>query len=190
MPEPAPLHHVLDTIVQSAVQVVQAEAAGLYLLEEGSQELVFEVVLGGGGAELETTRIKVGQGIPGLVVQTREPAIVQTGEGALDVSGFKPRNVLCVPLLDGHQVLGALALYNAAADHGFTMQDMSVLMAFGNVAAAAVNQAAPPDSRLTPQFSRQQVIDEVTHALVEADDKELKLLSSIVNSVMALRSSG
>ena len=70
------LDTLLSNILNSAIKVVGAVAGSLFLLDERTDELVFSVVVGGGGEALEGQRMPRDKGIAGWVLNAREPLIV------------------------------------------------------------------------------------------------------------------
>src|SRR5690348_4743424 len=74
----APAEHgaLLEQIVQTAMHVLRARAGSLYLLDEESDELIFEVALGERAAPLRGQRIPLGQGIAGWVAATGQAIAV------------------------------------------------------------------------------------------------------------------
>lgn len=67
---------LLHTITESAVQILEAEAGSLLLVDEETNELEFHVVVGGSGEELIGTRLPAGAGLVGATVQRGAPIIV------------------------------------------------------------------------------------------------------------------
>jgi hypothetical protein len=64
----SPVSHsrLIEMIVETAAHVISAQAAALFLIDHETQELTFEVVLGGGGEAVRKFRLPLGHGIPGL----------------------------------------------------------------------------------------------------------------------------
>ena len=60
---------LLKVVLQLAAQVVRAETGSLLLLDEKTNELVFNVALGLAGKDLKTIRLKMGEGIAGWVAR-------------------------------------------------------------------------------------------------------------------------
>ena len=53
-------------IVEAAAQVISARAASLFLVNEETQELIFEVALGQKAQEVKKFSVPLGHGIAGL----------------------------------------------------------------------------------------------------------------------------
>src|SRR3990167_6785417 len=67
---------LLKVVLQLAAQVVEAETGSLLLLDEKTDELVFDIALGEAGKDLKEIRLKVGEGIAGWVAKENKPLIV------------------------------------------------------------------------------------------------------------------
>src|SRR3989338_2631739 len=67
---------VLERALESAVQLLRAEASSVFLRDPGTEELVFYAITGEKKSVLEGVRIPRGQGIVGWVVENRQPLFV------------------------------------------------------------------------------------------------------------------
>jgi GAF domain-containing protein len=145
----APVSHsrLLEMIVETAAQVINSQAASLFLVDDEHQELVFEVALGQKAAEVKKFRVPMGHGIAGHVAATGQPTATSGAADprhASEISesvGYVPRSILCVPLFYADRVIGVLELLDKADDAPFSMLDMHVLGLFANLAAVAVEQS-------------------------------------------------
>ena len=61
----SPVEHsrLLEMIVETAARVIPSRAASLFLIDEETEELVFEVALGSKAAEVRKFRVPLGHGI-------------------------------------------------------------------------------------------------------------------------------
>src|SRR3970040_2744092 len=66
------LDEVLKTIMEKIHEFLHPDTWSLLLLDEGAQELYFEIATGDAAAKLKDVRLKLGQGIAGWVAQTGE----------------------------------------------------------------------------------------------------------------------
>jgi GAF domain-containing protein len=145
----APVSHsrLLEMIVETAAQVINSQAASLFLVDDEHHELVFEVALGQKAAEVKKFRVPMGHGIAGHVAATGQPTATSGAADprhASEISesvGYVPRTILCVPLFYADRVIGVLELLDKADEAPFTMLDMHVLGLFANLAAVAVEQS-------------------------------------------------
>jgi GAF domain-containing protein len=96
-------------------RVVPAAAVVMYVQPPGEEDLKALYCAGSGSSTIESTRIPVGERISGWAFAHRQ--IVFNSDAALDlgpVARSLPvplRYALAVPVLDGQQVLGVIALY-------------------------------------------------------------------------------
>ena len=146
----APMTHsrLLEMIVETAAHVISARAASLFLIDEETQELVFEVALGSKAEEVRKFRVPLGHGIAGLVAVSGQPMAVSDAERdprqAADIAqsvGYTPQSIICVPLFYNDQVIGVLELLDKDGAPSFSATDMEDLGLFANQAAIAIEQS-------------------------------------------------
>jgi signal transduction histidine kinase len=138
----------LQRVMNGAVQILNAEAGSLLLVDQRGKELTFEVVLGPTGAELQGQRTPIGKGIVGTVAQTGDPLIVNNAPAdprwniAFDeATKFRTRDILCVPMLAHDRVVGVVEVINKKDGSTFNIEDCNLLMSFGAQAAIAIENA-------------------------------------------------
>jgi GAF domain-containing protein len=146
----APVTHaeLLELIVGTAAQVINADAASLFLVDAAHQELVFEVALGQKADAAKPLRLPLGRGFAGLVAVTGEPIAASDVQDdprhAADIArliGYQPRSILCVPLISNDDVIGVLELLDKHGGASFGPSDITVLTLFANQAAVAIEQS-------------------------------------------------
>jgi signal transduction histidine kinase len=142
------LDEVLKLIMEKAVEITQAEAGSLLLVDESTGELVFQVNLGPGKSELEGVRLPPGTGIVGQVAEEATPLIIDDVEederwfsGVDEQIGFVTRSILCVPLVARGRVIGVIELINRSDGRKFSLEDQNVLSAFAVNAAVSIENA-------------------------------------------------
>ncbi len=146
---PVSYSRLLEMIVATAADIIDAKAALLCLIDPEHDELVFEAALGSSdNAEAHEVRIPLGSGVAGLVALTGHPmAISDTAEDDRDANdiaaavGFTPKNILCVPLSFQDEVIGVLELLDKAGAATFSVADMEAIGLFANLAAVAIEQS-------------------------------------------------
>ncbi len=136
---------VLDIIIQKAMELIQAEAGSLLLVDQESEELVFHVA---STPELIGMRLPKNTGIVGQVTSQAAPMIVndvqQDGRwfsGVDEQSTFITRSVLAVPMIYRGNVIGVIELMNRRDRKSFTGEDQRLLLAFAADAAVAIENA-------------------------------------------------
>jgi GAF domain-containing protein len=137
---------LLSAIVEVARSIFGAKASSILLLDEETEELVFEAVVGEGEDTLLGTRFPAGTGIAGWVLATRTPLVIEDVEQyprhARDVAegtGYVPKGIMAAPLLTDESVLGVLSVLDRPEQSLFSLQEMELLGLFANQAAIAVD---------------------------------------------------
>ncbi|MBM3150895.1 MAG: GAF domain-containing protein [Chloroflexi bacterium] len=142
--EPEPL---LQTILESAVVILNCEAGSLFLVDDQTDELVFRVATGGAASDLVGQRLPPGSGIVGKAVQTRAPVIENDAQRSNawyntdQQTGFETRSLLAVPMQVKERVIGVLEVINRLDRLPFVEDDQNLLTAFASQAAVAIENA-------------------------------------------------
>jgi GAF domain-containing protein len=145
---PATHQRLLEVIVQTASQVIAAQAGSLFLIDPVAQDLVFEVAIGSKAAEVSKLRVPLGHGIAGLVALSGQPMSITNAENsplqASDVAnavGYTPHSILCVPLYYHDHIIGVLELLDKQGAPSFSDDDIRLLGIFAYQAGIAIEQS-------------------------------------------------
>jgi sigma-B regulation protein RsbU (phosphoserine phosphatase) len=138
---------LLDLIMSSASELLDAETSSLLLLDEESGDLVIHVATGEPGEQVERRHVPAGQGIAGSVLDSGEPTVVSDAKNdprfyaVMDqATGFETRNMLALPLKVRDQTIGVVEVINKR-DGDFTDSDQALAGALANQAAIAIDNA-------------------------------------------------
>ena len=136
---------VLDLIVNEAVRILAADAAGLRLLE--GDDLVLRARTASAAGLITRRRLKVGESLSGLPVATGEATAVEdihedtrydpVHRQAARELGF--RSFLGLPLRAHGRVLGSLYVYTRSRRR-FAPDEISLLSAFADQASLAIDK--------------------------------------------------
>lgn len=166
---------LLQQILKSATEILNCEAGTLFLVDEDTGELIFEVVTGPVAGELIGKRLPPGIGHVGKVANTGKANIVNrakesSGWSALPDSetGFKTRDLILVPMITKDKVVGVVELINKKDNMPFNYDDQALLMTFTSNATIALENA-----RLYTQTDQQLAakVDELS--ILQRIDREL-----------------
>ena len=142
------LEPLLQNILKSAVDILNCEAGSLLLLDEETDELVFQVAVGPVAGRLINRRMPSKSGVVGQTVVSRAPVIVNNTQaseiwfaGTDQQTGFNTRSLLVVPLLVKDSLLGVIEVVNRKDGMPFVPDDQALLMAFASQAAVAIENA-------------------------------------------------
>jgi GAF domain-containing protein len=139
---------LLQSVVDAAAALFEAEAASIALHEGVSDALTFRVAAGAQGASVVGVSVPPGQGLVGHVFSTGE-AVNLSDVGAdprFDVAtarrtGYLPRSLAAVPLVDRETRVGVLQVLDKRSSAAFSDRDMQLLEVFARQAAAAIETA-------------------------------------------------
>jgi GAF domain-containing protein len=135
---------LLGAIVEVARSIFQAKASSVLLIDEATNELVFEAVAGEGEEKLLGTRLPAGTGVAGWVAETRQPLVIEDVQSdprfardTAEATGYVPKGLMAAPLLHDEEALGVLSVLDRQAR--FTLQEMELLGLFATQAAIALD---------------------------------------------------
>jgi GAF domain-containing protein len=136
---------LLRTIVEATARLFDAEAASIALFEREPDRLEFRVAAGEQGPRAVGLSVAPSQGIAGYVFSTGQPLALSDvaadprfDRATAERTGYVPRSIAAVPLLDGDQSVGVLQVLDKRGSASFSMRDMELLAAFAAQAAAAI----------------------------------------------------
>lgn len=138
-----------DTLIQSVVDVARsifnASASSIFLLDDSTNELVFEAVSGEGASILPGRRFPATKGIAGWVLTAHEAIMVsdvsQNASFARDVAestGYVPMSLMAAPLLSDDRPVGVLEVLDYERNPSTTLEAMDLLQLFARQAAVAL----------------------------------------------------
>lgn len=134
--------------IEGATLLMDAEVGSLLLLDEATQELYFDVALGKKGEVVKQIRLKVGQGIAGYVAMTGEPVIINDcwsdprfNREADIKTGFRTRNMVCVPVKAKDKLVGVLQAINKRGAGQFGEEDLQDFVSLGHQVGIAIENA-------------------------------------------------
>ena len=139
---------LLQSILDSAVGILNCEAGSLFLVDETTDELVFKATAGPVAHNLAGQRLAAGTGIVGEAVQTRRAVLTNNVQQAStwfpatdETTGFITRSILAVPMQVKESIIGVLEVINRKDGLPFVDDDQNLLSAFGGQAAVAIDNA-------------------------------------------------
>ncbi|MCE5336624.1 MAG: sensor domain-containing diguanylate cyclase [Desulfobacteraceae bacterium] len=142
------LSEILENVMEKVGELLKPRNWSLLLAEADGEHLAFEVVVGEGAEALKGCRLKIGEGVAGWVAQTGEGVLLEdVSKDARfcdrfdQLSRFRTRSIICVPLKNRGRILGVLELVNRIEQDAFTAGDMRALSTIAEYAAIAINNA-------------------------------------------------
>ena len=138
---------LLRSIVEVARAIFGAKASSVLLLDDSTNELVFEAVVGEGEESLLGQRFPAGTGVAGWVLATRTPLVIEDvardprfAQDVAQDTGYVPQGLMAVPLLHEERALGVLEVLDRTTK--FTLQEMELLGLFADTGGAGARPVA------------------------------------------------
>ena len=193
------LDAVFDVALDTVLEVMNGNIGWILLVDEKTQMLDYKVLRGISEKYAQQMRLKVGEGIAGMVAQTGKAVLVEdlsTDQRAawpaiISTEGLKA--FISVPLRARDSVLGVLNVASRLPHH-FTKDDMHLLNAIGDQLGVAIEQAQLHDrlrrGRERYQRLAQNILvaqeDERKRLARELHDETSQTLSGLALSLQAL----
>ena len=181
------LDTLLERIMEESKQVANAEACSLMLYDAEAKELYFRVAQGASGdqqALKRHVRLKMDQGIAGAAAGARQT--INVADAAKDprfytmadeISGFRTRSLLAVPLEDRDTLVGVVELLNKEGGGPFTDTDIHVMEMFATLAASSIVNA-----RLIEENLRAEHMAAIGEAMAGLSHYIKNLITGMTNS--------
>ncbi len=166
------LETLLEIVIDRAIGVTGAERGFLMLRDESSGQLHFAVARNMRQQDIEESSFQVSRSIVNRVAETGEPILTDNAStdprfvDSVSIATYVLRSILCVPLLAKMRTIGVLYVDNRVRIGHFTPDDLTLLTAFANQAAVAIENA-----RL---FEHVCVLDRLKGDFLESVSHELR----------------
>lgn len=153
------LDQILENMMAISKQVMNADASSLMLIDEKTNELVYQVALGTVGEKLKQEfRLKLGQGIAGTVAQEGKPLLLEDAythpkfhRAHDDATGYRTKSMITVPLKVGERITGVAQVINRLDNKPFDQDDLELFIALCSLAAIAIENAKMHKSLMEKQ---------------------------------------
>lgn len=139
---------LVNEILLKSIEAVDSENGSLLLLDKDKDELVFVEVLGAAREKLLNYRISSVSGIVGWCIKNKKPRLVENvkvdplfNKSIDQFTGMKTKSIICVPLLDGENCLGAIEVVNTRSGLNFSQVDLNVMTLAANLSCVAITRA-------------------------------------------------
>ncbi|MCL4263867.1 MAG: GAF domain-containing protein [Anaerolineae bacterium] len=152
------LTEIMQSLLLQMNEFLNAEAVSIALVDEQTNELVYQIAAGVGENEIRGLRIPSNQGVSGWVMEHCQPVLIsdtsrdprfQPGLGDKR-TGYPTRAMICAPIQYKGDVLGTIQAINPS-EGSFMEQDLDLLMNLANIASTAIANAK--------QFARTQAAE-------------------------------
>ncbi len=137
---------VLRSVVDATVALFQSEAASIALYDAATDRLVFRVAAGEQGQGVVGLSVPPSQGLVGYVYTTGQALALSDverdarfGRAFAGQTGYVPRSIVAVPLVDEHGTIGVLEVLDKRTEVAFSLRDIELASVFARQAAVAIS---------------------------------------------------
>jgi signal transduction histidine kinase/putative methionine-R-sulfoxide reductase with GAF domain len=179
---------LLELILSKVMEMLDAERATLFLVDERNKELVSRITV---GEKVQIIRVMIGKGIAGTVARTGKPIRVKDAyrdrrffRSMDDLTGFRTRAILAAPMKNhAGSIIGVVQALNKRGEGEFSSEDESLLMTLASQAAVTVD-----NSRLyLAAVQQNEQLNRVKEQL-ERKVRELRLLFDLESAMARAQS--
>ncbi len=180
------LHEMLELIVRMIAELLNAKRVSLMLLDKTRSELFIKMSFGIEDWVVENTRVQVGQGIAGMVVERGEPLLIANiEENDIYIAPNSPQyetvSLVSVPLRVNDVVVGVINVNNKTNGRPFDRDDLNLLMSFSERISRALERVRVVDDSHTflqdtiEAFKRMLETQTKTRVIEQAIDHAVKV---------------
>jgi diguanylate cyclase (GGDEF)-like protein len=171
-----------NAILQLSADLLRAERGSLMLFDEASNELALKAAVGMRSEVATNTRLRMGEGVSGAVLQKGRPLVVRDVElgghaPAPAERSYKTKSFISFPIAVGGRNIGVLNVTDKAGGGSYDEVDLSLLESIAPQMALALDRADWQEKAM--QFQLMSITDPLTgmlnrRYLVERLAEELK----------------
>lgn len=146
-------------------RLMKAERCSLMILNDRSNELTLEAVLGFGHNLANRVRVKLGEPVAGAVLETGRALLIKDAESDDRVPrashrNYRRRSFISFPIMLGNKKLGVINLTNRRDDLEYSTEDLMTIETLGPHIALLIDRAEW--RRKAEQFQRMSLTDALT----------------------------
>jgi diguanylate cyclase (GGDEF)-like protein len=136
-PSSIDLNEILDAIMRRVKELSKAATWNVFLVDEGTGELVFERTEGKKTKETQKFRLMIGEGIAGWVAKEGIPVLVPNVSQDKRFSRkvdrapnlkHKIKSIMCIPIKSSEKSLGIIEVFNKTTGEPFAREDFNQLI--------------------------------------------------------------
>ncbi|PJF42477.1 MAG: hypothetical protein CUN50_03945 [Candidatus Thermofonsia Clade 1 bacterium] len=170
------LNHTLSAALEAVLKLVPLDASGISLIDYAAEELVMYAQRGWRrDFTSEPMRVKLGEGISGLVIRSGEPVITGdlSDDPRLQVPAFIEERVKAMALLPMHargKVVGVLSVMSRRP-YEFSSAEIGILQVIADQVGLAIDNALLVDSVRAQQQRLEAILHATADAIIATDER-------------------
>jgi len=170
------LTKLLKRILDLSQEVLESEAATLFLVDRDTDELVFKIVSGPMAGELQGKRIKIGEGIAGKTAREGKSFVVNRPVKAGYANkfdrqtGFNTESLLAAPLIVDGETIGVIEVINSKGGD-YTNRSKEILEQLAAQVSSELKMALLSERLSKSEDFLNSVIDSLPGGIIILDEK-------------------
>lgn len=153
-----------NAILNKSTDLVEAEQGSLMLLDSENTVLTIKASRGINKSILENIKVRMGEGISGMVMKSGAPVIVKDIEsdsfGRQNRSRYRTKSFVSIPLKAGSRTIGVINISDKITGEVFSEDDLQILLSFAYYASIALERGEY--YRMTEDLKKISVTDSLT----------------------------
>ena len=140
------MQEFLETILKQCLDILDSQSGSILLTDKNNKDIVVKVARGWKCGDRIGQRMKMGQGISGMVAQSRKPLLVEdlrndhSVKTFCRVDNYKTHSFLSVPITARGRLVGVLNITEKNDNKSFTSKELSYVSAIASCAALAIDR--------------------------------------------------
>jgi len=146
--EKKPLDILLNEIMESCKELMDAEASSLLIYNEETKQLSFDIATGEKGKEVKFIKVNLGEGISGWVGKERIPQKIDDcyKDPRFNVefdrkSKYRTKSMICSPMIHKDNLIGVIQVINKKSEPVFNDRDFNFFNLLSSQCAIAIENA-------------------------------------------------
>jgi signal transduction histidine kinase len=160
------LDDVLTQALKMALALTSAGEATIWLVDEGTKELVLEAEVGIEDDSIRRLRLPVSDRLVSRVIESRKPLRANRepeGDPVKVKTGYIVEALLYMPLINGDEILGVMAVAHREPNRIFNARDERLLVGLANFAAIAIHNARLYEQLQAADRLKYEMIQNISH---------------------------
>ncbi len=192
------LNHVLKHVIQQATKLTNSVAASIILTSDSDDDLIITY-----STDLKSNvKFPRAKSIAGLCIDTGQIKVVHDAKRSSvhskkvdESTGFKTKNILCVPLSVKGKTIGCVSLINKCDGTMFNDDDIAVATMISNLAAISIKNASAYEKLQNTNLALKYQLPSAGMVIGKNKDvrkifESVKKLKNTVSTVLVLGESG
>lgn len=142
------IEEFLQSILNRCLDILESDVGSILLLDKTKGDIVVRVARGKHKQSILGERIRLGEGIAGLVAFKKEPLLVEDVRKEQSIikrcrmGNYRTNSFLSVPIMNAGKLIGVMNITEKANGKPFTIKELSFVSAISGCAAESIEQLA------------------------------------------------